>query len=199
MSSANANLDAQVTKGLMNVFMNTAHIEAAITDLIMTAQRVCSTTDSEEKQLSALFAALGATHDVEQAADMGAATCFTGPEGTLSVFMLILLRIIGVLFKSPVFLILILCRSSKIVSSFSYGDSVLQMFPSVRGTDRSFSSPRGRDRTFSYNEDEVNEERLLKEGLRLVQGLLLKQCLHEAISKRISYKCCCHFCYSCLE
>jgi hypothetical protein len=78
---SNKDLEAQVSKGLMAVFMKATHAEQALTDLILTADEACSSEDSEEKQLSDLFVFLGLQFDAEKAAEMGGTPCFSGPEG----------------------------------------------------------------------------------------------------------------------
>lgn len=83
--SGNANHDAQISKGLMNVFMKAAQFEAAMTDLITVAQKACTSTETEEQQLTAVFKALGITYDVDKAADVGGTPCFSGPEGAVSM------------------------------------------------------------------------------------------------------------------
>jgi hypothetical protein len=74
-------MDAQISKALMGVFMKATQVEAAVTDLILAANANCSTTNSEEKQLSDLFEFLGITYDAGKAKTMGGTPCFNGPEG----------------------------------------------------------------------------------------------------------------------
>lgn len=78
------NFDAQVSKGLMSVFMKATQAEQAMMDLILTAAETCNSALSEEKQLSDLFAVLGMEYDATKADD-GGVLCFSGPEGMLSL------------------------------------------------------------------------------------------------------------------
>jgi hypothetical protein len=75
------NIDAIISKALMGVFMRATQGESAITDLILAAKDKCSSTDSEEKQLSALCAFLGLQYDAGKAEEMDGTPCFSGPEG----------------------------------------------------------------------------------------------------------------------
>jgi hypothetical protein len=79
-------MDAQISKALMGVFMKATQVEAAVTDLILAASATCSSSSSEEKQLSALFEFLGITYDAGKAKMMGGMPCFSGPEGVSNFF-----------------------------------------------------------------------------------------------------------------
>lgn len=83
-----ANLEAQISKGLMGVFMKATQVEEAVTDLILLTDETCCSADSEDMQLSGLFRALGIDYDAEKAADLGGTPCFSGPEGLLLDFFL---------------------------------------------------------------------------------------------------------------
>lgn len=66
----------------MAVFMKATLAEQSMIDLILTADELCNSADSEEKQLSDLFAALEIEYDAQKAADVGGTPCFSGPDGT---------------------------------------------------------------------------------------------------------------------
>lgn len=76
-----SNYDAQVSKGLMAVFMKATLAEQTMIDLILTADELCNSSDSEDKQLTDIFSFLEMSYDAQQAAENGGASCFSGPEG----------------------------------------------------------------------------------------------------------------------
>ena len=78
------NHEAQISKGLMQVFMRATQVEGAMTDLVVSIDQTCNTAESEDKQLSDICRFLGLNYDSDKAAGEGGMPCFSGPEGIVS-------------------------------------------------------------------------------------------------------------------